>query len=346
MPSSRRTFLRGAAGAIALAGVATRRAEAAGAGGKPARTEQNAKGLTICNVRRGASVSLGVKTSKGVLDVAAAGKGRKGLPATTDDVIRGVGVAGLRELVADAEAGKRSAILPESEVRFGPAVTRPEKILMMGLNYRKHIAEVKAPTPTSPTFFNKFNNALLGHGGTIPLPTKVSKKFDYETELVVVLGKRAQDVSPADALSYVFGYATGNDFSARDLQNKTTQWMLGKTCDGFGVLGPWIVSADLVGDPQNLKIQCWVNGQQVQSSNTSDMIYSCADLVSYASQHMTLEPGDIIYTGTPEGVINGKPPEQQSWLKPGDKVVSEIEKTGRLAFDLGVRSAGSAGAGG
>lgn len=345
MASTRRTFLRGAAGAIALAGVA-RRSEAAEATAKSARPEQNAKGLTICNIKKSGSLSLGVKTSKGVLDVAAAAKGRKGLPATTDDVIRGTGIAALRELVAEAEAGKKSALVPEADVRFGPAVTRPEKILMMGLNYRKHIAEVKAPTPTSPTFFNKFNNSLLGHGGTIPLPTKVSKKFDYESELVVVLGKRAQDVSPGDALSYVFGYATGNDFSARDLQNKTTQWMLGKTCDGFGVVGPWIVSADLVGDPQNLKIQCWVNGQQVQSSNTSDMIYSCADLVSYASQHMTLEPGDIIYTGTPEGVVNGKPPEQQNWLKPGDKVVTEIEKTGRLAFDLGVRNAGSAGAGG
>jgi 2-keto-4-pentenoate hydratase/2-oxohepta-3-ene-1,7-dioic acid hydratase in catechol pathway len=344
MASSRRTFLKSAAGAIALAGVA-RQAEAAEGGAKSARPEQNAKGLTICNLKRNGGVSLGVKTSKGVLDVAAAAKGRKGLPATTDDVIRGTGIAALRELVAEAEAGKKTALVPEADVRFGPAVTRPEKILMMGLNYRKHIAEVKAPTPTSPTFFNKFNNSLLGHGGTIPLPTKVATKFDYETELVVVLGKRAQDVSPADALSHVFGYATGNDFSARDLQNKTTQWMLGKTCDGFGVLGPWIVTADLVGDPQNLRIQCWVNGNQVQSSNTSDMIYSCADLVSYASQHMTLEPGDIIYTGTPEGVVNGKPPDQQHWLKAGDKVVSEIEKTGKLAFDLGVRSAGSAGSG-
>jgi 2-keto-4-pentenoate hydratase/2-oxohepta-3-ene-1,7-dioic acid hydratase in catechol pathway len=217
---------------------------------------------------------------------------------------------------------------------------------MMGLNYRKHIAEVKAPMPTSPTFFNKYNNSLLGHGGTVPLPTKVATKFDYETELVVVVGKRAQDVPAGEALSYVFGYATGNDFSARDLQNKTTQWMLGKTCDGFGVLGPWIVTADLVGDPQDLTIQTWVNDKQVQSSNTSDMIYSCADLLSYASQHMTLQPGDIIYTGTPEGVIFGKPPDQQVWLKTGDKVVSEIQKTGRLAFDLGVRSPGLAGSGG
>ena len=346
MASTRRTFLGGAAGAVALAGIA-RSAEAADAK-KSGPSGAMAKGLTICNIQRGGQVSLGVKTSKGVLDVAAAKGKKNGLPATTDDVIRGIGnVDALKSLVADAESGKKSALLPEPDVRFGPAVTRPEKILMMGLNYRKHIAEVKAPMPTSPTFFNKFNNALLGHGGTVPLPTKVASKFDYETELVVVVGRRAQAVSPAAALSYVFGYATGNDFSARDLQTKTSQWMLGKTSDGFGVLGPWIVSADLVGDPQNLTIQTWVNGNRVQSSNTSDMIYSCADLLSYASQHMTLEPGDIIYTGTPEGVIFGKPPDQQVWLKPGDKLVSEIEKTGRLAFDLGVWSAaGSAGSGG
>jgi len=339
MASTRRTFLRNAAGAIALAGVAGR-AEAAEEKAKSAAPEPMAKGFTLCNIKHDGSVSLGVKTSKGILDVAAAAKGRKlSVPGSTDDVIRGVGVAGLRQLVADAEAGKKSALVGEAYVRFGPAVTRPEKILMMGLNYRKHIAEVKAKTPESPTFFNKFNNSLLGHGGTVPLPTKVATKFDYESELVVVVGKRARDVTPGDALGHVFGYATGNDFTARDLQNKTTQWLLGKTCDGFGVLGPWLVTADLVGDPQNLKIECWVNGKQVQGSNTSDMIYSCAYLVSYASQHMTLEAGDIIYTGTPEGVINGKPPDQQVWLKPGDKVVTQIEKTGKLEFDLGIRMA-------
>ncbi len=341
MGTTRRDFLKSAAGAAVLAGSVVRRAEAAEPAAKGGSApEAMARGLTLCNIRRDGSVSLGVRTKKGVLDVSRAAKGRKlAVPGSTDDVVRGIGVEGLRVLVAEAEAGKKSALVPEAEVRFGPAITRPEKILMMGLNYRKHIAEVKAQTPTSPTFFNKFNNSLLGHGGTIPLPTKVSKKFDYESELVVVLGKRARDVSPADALDYVFGYATGNDFSARDLQMKTTQWMLGKTCDGFGVVGPWVVTADLVGDPQNLKIECHVNGELRQSSNTSDMIYSCADLVSYASQHMTLEPGDIIYTGTPEGVINGKPPEAQVWLKPGDKIVTEIEKTGRLEFDLGTRVA-------
>lgn len=337
MATTRRSFLQtaGAAGVVALAGSLPREAGAAetgkGGGGGPM-----ARGLTVCNLLRGGELSLGVRLPGGVLDVARAGRGKKGLPSRTDDLVRGVGVEALQALVA--EAGKKAALLPEAEVKYGPAITRPEKILMMGLNYRKHIAEVKAPTPTSPTFFNKFNNALLGHGGTVPLPVKAAVKFDYEAELVVVVGKRMRDVTAADALSHVWGYATGNDFTARDLQQKTSQWMLGKACDGFAPVGPWLVGADLVGDPQQLKIECRVNGEVRQSSSTSDMIYGCAELLAYASQHMTLEPGDILYTGTPEGVINGKPPDQQVWLKPGDKLVTEIEKLGRLEFDLGTRA--------
>jgi 2-keto-4-pentenoate hydratase/2-oxohepta-3-ene-1,7-dioic acid hydratase in catechol pathway len=341
MGSTRRTFLKtaGVAGVAAITGLG-RRAEATEAPHKVGgSTGPMARDLTLCNIRREGGVSLGVRTSKGVVDVARAARGRKlALPATTDDAVRGVGIAGLRELVAEAEAGKKSALIPEAEVKFGPALTRPEKILCMGLNYKKHIAEVKAPTPTSPTFFSKYWNSLNHHGGTVPLPTKVAVKFDYEAELVVVVGRRMKDVAAADALSHVWGYCTGNDFTARDLQNKTSQWMLGKTPDGFAPLGPWLAGADLVGDPQNLKIECRVNGEVRQSSNTSDMIYTCADLLAYASQHMTLEPGDILFTGTPEGVIFGKPPDQQVWLKVGDKVETDIEKCGKLGFDLGTRA--------
>jgi 2-keto-4-pentenoate hydratase/2-oxohepta-3-ene-1,7-dioic acid hydratase in catechol pathway len=299
-----------------------------------------ARDLTLCTLRGEAGFGLGVRTSKGVLDVARAAKGRKlAVPATTDDVVRGAPLDGLRQLVAEAEGGKKGALIPEAEVRFGPALTRPDKILLMGLNYRKHIAEVKAPMPTSPTFFSKYWNTLNHHGGTVPLPVKVATKFDYEAELVVVVGKRMREVATAAALDHVWGYCTGNDFTARDLQTKTSQWMLGKTPDGFAPIGPWLVSADRVGDPQNLKIEGRVNGKTVQSSNTSDMIYSCAELLSYASQHMTLEAGDILFTGTPEGVIFGKPADQQVWLKAGDKLETEIEKLGVLTFDLAARGA-------
>ena len=165
----------------------------------------------------------------------------------------------------------------------------------------------------------------------------MAKKFDYEIELQVVMGKTARNVSEADALGYVFGYATGNDFSARDLQfrdGKGSQFMLGKTSDGFMPVGPWLVGAELVGDPQNLKVETRVNGETRQSSNTNDMIFSCAQIIAYASSIFTLFPGDLISTGTPEGVIVGKPEAQQAWLKAGDRIECSVEKCGELRFTL------------
>jgi len=348
MASTRRTFLKSASGAVAMAATLgePRRAaaEEGGSGGGPGAGAQPsagkgtaagpARGLTICNLQRGGQLSLGARTKAGVLDVAAASHSlRIAAPLTTDDAVRGRDLDGLRQLLAAGDRVKKF-VVAESEASFGPAITAPEKIVMMGFNYRKHCLEVKLPIPTSPVFFNKYNNTLLGCGGTIRLPTKVAKNFDYEAELVVVIGRTARDVSEAEALSYVWGYATGNDFSARDLQFKTTQFMLGKSCDGFAPLGPWIVSADQVADPQQLSIECRVNGEVRQSSNTNDMIFSCAQLVAYASQHMTLRPGDIIFTGTPEGVIQGKPEAQRVWLKAGDRLSTEIQGLGELTFTL------------
>jgi len=302
-------------------------------GATPAQA--SARGLTLCTILGKTGPSLGVRTGHGILDVARAARARRvRAPLSVDDVLRGSDLAGLLRLVADAERGKKGFLLDENAVAFGPCVTRPEKIVMMGFNYRRHCAEVKLPVPATPTFFNKFNNSLLGHGGTIHLPVKVATAFDYEAELVVVMGKTARDVSPADALAHVFGYCTGNDFSARDLQFKTSQFMLGKSCDGFAPIGPWLVGADLVGDPQKLRIECRVNGEPRQSSNTDDMIFSCAELVSYASQHMTLQPGDLLFTGTPEGVIQGRPEAERVWLKAGDEISTEVEKLGELRFRL------------
>ncbi|HET6437982.1 MAG TPA: fumarylacetoacetate hydrolase family protein, partial [Anaeromyxobacter sp.] len=188
--------------------------------------------------------------------------------------------------------------------------------------------------PRTPVLFSKFNNALAGHRGTVPLPVTVASQFDYEAELVVVVGRRARDVPEAEALAHVFGYCTGNDVSARDLQLRTSQFLLGKTCDGFAPIGPWLVSADEVPDPQNLSVTCRVNGELRQSARTSDMVFSCAALLSYASRHMTLEPGDILFTGTPGGVIQGRPEGQRTWLKPGDVVTTEVETLGLLEVTL------------
>jgi len=162
----------------------------------------------------------------------------------------------------------------------------------------------------------------------------VAAKFDYETELVVVMGKKAKNVTEADALSYVAGYCTGNDFSARDLQlDRGGQWMIGKTLDHFAPLGPYLVTADQI-NPDKLKIECQVNGETRQSSNTDDFIFNTAQIVSYISRHVTLKPGDIVFTGTPEGVILGRPKDKQVWLKAGDKIVCSVEKLGELRFDL------------
>jgi len=336
MKSTRRTFLKtaGAAGVVAVAGGIAKRATAA-AGPASAGTQGpqgGARGLTLCSIDRSGKLTLGVRTTQGVLDVERAGAAR-GLhvPLTPDDVLAGRNLEGLHKVMA---GDVKKFLLPEGSFTFGPCVTAPQKIIMMGFNYRKHCNELKIPIPTTPVFFNKFNNALLGHWGTIRLPSAVAKNFDYEVELVVVMGKTARDVSPADALAFVAGYCTGNDFTARDLQFKTTQYMVGKTCDGFAPIGPWLVGADLVGDPQKLKLECRVNGEVRQSSNTDDMIFSCADLVSYASSFMTLQPGDIIFSGTPEGVIQGKPEGKRVWLKAGDEISTEIEKLGELKFTL------------
>ena len=182
--------------------------------------------------------------------------------------------------------------------------------------------------------FSKYNVALNAHGGTIELPVGIARKFDYEVELVIVMGKLARNVPEAEALSYVAGYATGNDFTARDLQLETGgQWLLGKTPDGFAPLGPYLVTADQI-DPDRLAIECRVNGETRQSSNTSDLIFGCRQVIAYISQTFTLRPGDVIYTGTPEGVILGKPPGQQVWLKPGDAIACSVEQLGELRFTL------------
>lgn len=278
--------------------------------------------------------ALGIKTDKGIIDVEAASKLTSQTEAPTDimDVIQ-QSEAAVKALAALEEAalssGDSSVLLDEEGLTFAPCVTRPSKIICVGLNYRKHADETNSPYPKTPILFNKFSNALAGHQEPVAVP-RVTEKLDYEAELTIVIGKRAKNVDQAEALQYVFGYCNGNDLSARDLQLRTAQWMLGKTCDGFAPIGPYLVTADEVGDPNDLEIKTILNGEVRQQSNTADMIFHCDEIVSYISQHMTLEPGDIIMTGTPEGVIMGYPEDKQEWIKPGDVVTIEIEKLGSL----------------
>jgi 2-keto-4-pentenoate hydratase/2-oxohepta-3-ene-1,7-dioic acid hydratase in catechol pathway len=338
MDQDRRTFLKTSAligAAAAGAGVLTDATPAAAQ--TAAHPAELPKGFTFATLAHNGANTLGVRTERGVLDVAAAEvRFKENAPITIDAVFRGHGdIAGLKRLIekAGASANADRFFVAEDKAKFGPCVTNPEKIVCIGLNYRRHAAETGNPVPKLPILFNKFNTALNNHGGTIAVSEEDAQKFDYEAELVIVIGKQARNVSEADAAKYIFGYATGNDFTARDLQSRSSQWMLGKSLDGSAPVGPWLVTADQV-DGDNLKIECSVNGNVVQSSNTSDMVFNCKQLVSYISKYMTLKPGDIIFTGTPEGVISGKPRDQQVWLKAGDKLVTSIEKLGDLSFTL------------
>jgi 2-keto-4-pentenoate hydratase/2-oxohepta-3-ene-1,7-dioic acid hydratase in catechol pathway len=303
----------------------------------PSRARGMARGLTLLTMRRSDEFRLGVKTDQGILDVPEAAKLlQMYAPATVDDLLQHEDGPSLNAL-ADAalkSTATRAAFINEADIEYGPIVTRPEKIVCVGLNYRRHAKEVNLPIPAQPVLFSKFNNALTAHRGAIKLPVEIATKFDYETELVIVIGRKAKNVPEAEALSYIAGYCTGNDFSARDLQfDRGGQWMVGKTPDQFAPLGPYMVTADQI-DPDKLKIECQVNGETRQSSNTDDFIFNTAQMVTYISRHLTLAPGDIIFTGTPEGVIMGYPKEKQVWLKAGDQITCSVENLGVLKFNL------------
>lgn len=277
---------------------------------------------------------LGVKIENGIIDLEAALSEIPNEKVQTNimEVIAGgqETISVLEDYLSTLPTSNEASYLKnEEEIQWGPCVTQPNKIICVGLNYRKHADETNAPYPEVPILFNKFNNTLTGHKSEIAVP-KVTKQLDYEVELGVVIGKKAKYVSKEDALDHVFGYCTVNDLSARDLQLRTPQWLLGKTCDDFSPMGPYLVTTDEVGNPNDLHLKTYVNGEVRQDSNTSDMIFYVDEIVSYISQHMTLTPGDVILTGTPEGVVLGYPAEKQVYIQPGDEVTVEIEKLGML----------------
>jgi 2-keto-4-pentenoate hydratase/2-oxohepta-3-ene-1,7-dioic acid hydratase in catechol pathway len=292
---------------------------------------RNADGSETLGVKLADDSVLDVRKARQQFDIAA--------PLTLDELLREGNASELDKLIEAALAPRtpKRAVVAESSITFGRLFSNPGKIVCIGLNYRAHARETNEKLPSVPILFNKYNNALAAHNCTIKLPPRdVAYKFDYETELLIVIGKKARSVSEAQALGYVAGYCTAHDFSARDLQLETPsgQWMIGKTLDNFGPIGPYFVSADLVRDPNNLKIQTHVNGEERQSSNTSLMIFNPQKLIAYISRMWTLEPGDIIWSGTPQGVILGYPKDKQVWLKAGDEIASTIEKLGTLRFKL------------
>ncbi|RMF87061.1 MAG: FAA hydrolase family protein [Nitrospinota bacterium] len=229
----------------------------------------------------------------------------------------------------EAEAGKPhpGILYPEAEVTLLAPILNPPKIICLGLNYRDHAEETGQPIPTEPVLFSKYNTALIGPGADIVLP-RVSTQVDYEAEFTFIIGKRGHEIPEEVAMEYVAGYTIMNDVSARDFQFKTGQWMVGKTFDTFAPLGPALVSPDEVPDPHSLDIRLELNGEQMQSSNTKHLIFKIPQIIAYLSQIFTLEPGDVVATGTPSGV--GFTRDPQRLLQDGDEVVITVEKVGEL----------------
>lgn len=241
---------------------------------------------------------------------------------------------GMLELVEDGAGTVKPShaanghSLPLNAVQLQAPLQNPSKVVCIGLNYADYAEAGGFTPPTRPLCFAKFPSSIVGPGAEVAWSPSLTAQVDYEAELVVVMGKKARHVSKHDALDYIFGYTCGNDISARDLQNSDGQWVRSKSLDTFAPLGPWIVTADEIADPQQLKIRCAVNRQWVQDSSTGRMIFGIADLIEFLSQAFTLLPGDLIFTGTPAGVgIFRNPP---LFLQEGDEVTVEIEGIGTL----------------
>jgi 2-keto-4-pentenoate hydratase/2-oxohepta-3-ene-1,7-dioic acid hydratase in catechol pathway len=264
----------------------------------------------------------GVLTDDGVLDAAdALGDG----PASVRGLLAEGRLDELADLATEQPSGGKP--VPVAETDLGPPVPDPEKIVCIGLNYRSHAAEAGIEPPSDPTFFAKFRNALADPGATVELPA-ASEKVDYEAEVAFVVGRRCKDVPPDEALDAVAGYMLVNDLSARDLQFATPQWMPGKVFDGSAPCGPALVTPDEAGGHDEISFSLDLNGERMQEATTSDLIFSVPQLLSRLSRWMTLEPGDIVSTGTPSGVGSVRQP--RVWLKPGDEIVIASPTLGEL----------------
>jgi 2-keto-4-pentenoate hydratase/2-oxohepta-3-ene-1,7-dioic acid hydratase in catechol pathway len=280
--------------------------------------------MRLVTYRGEAGERAGVETEDGVLDAAA---------------LLGEEVASVRGLIAEdrldelrerLESGIEG-IDPMASPELLPPITDPEKIVCIGLNYRSHAAEAGIDPPTDPTFFAKFRNALAPPGATVGLPG-ASEKVDYEAEVAFVIGRRCKEIDSSSALDSIAGYMLLNDLSARDLQFATPQWMPGKVFDGSAPCGPALVTPDEAGPPDEIAFALDLNGERMQEASTSDLIFPVAELVARLSHWMTLEPGDIVSTGTPAGVGSVRKP--RVWLKPGDEISITSPTLGDLRTTL------------
>jgi len=237
-------------------------------------------------------------------------------------------------LVDPASAVAIGTPLPLDSLTLRAPVPEPGKIICVGLNYRDHAAETGKPVPTEPVLFAKFANSVAPDGATVDVP-ELARELDWEAELAVVIGRGGRDIPRSEALERVAGYTIVNDLSSRTLQRSGGQWTRGKAIDDFLPMGPWLTTADMIDDPQDLRVRCLVNGEVMQDGTTAEMVFGVAELIAEISRTITLAPGDIIATGTPPGVGMGKDP--QRFLVDGDLVVVEIEGLGRLSSRIADR---------
>ena len=262
--------------------------------------------------------------------VAVSSLGRE-LPTTMAALLAGMPGSQVELERAWQAAGGRAAAdmgIPFNEVELLAPVPRPGKVVAAGVNYKTHASEGGRDAPDHPILFAKLTTSVIGHGGEIRWDPRLAHAVDFEAELAVVIGRTCRRVNEAEALDYVGGYTCLNDVSARDLQFSDRQFVRSKSLDTFCPMGPWLVTPDEVGDPQSLRVRCLVNGEVMQDASTSEMVFGVAQLVSFCSQAFTLEPGDVIATGTPSGVGWFREPKRM--LGEGDEVVVDIERVGRL----------------
>ncbi|MFL5899877.1 MAG: fumarylacetoacetate hydrolase family protein [Solirubrobacterales bacterium] len=274
--------------------------------------------MKICNFATSAGMpALGVVVGGEVADLSEAG-----VPTEPAGALAEAGRSGLEDLAAGAPR------MPLSDVRL-LAPAKPRKYLAIALNYADHIAEMGMEAPEVPVFFNKQVTCVVGPGAEVHMP-KVSTFLDYEAELAIVIGKRCRHVPVESAHEVIAGYTCANDVSVRDWQGRAQTMTIGKSFDTHGPLGPWLVTPDEVGDPQDLRVRCYVNDDLRQDAGTAEMVFDCFQQVSHLSEAFTLEPGDVIATGTPAGVGVGRQPIRDNLLHVGDTVRVEIENVGEL----------------
>ncbi|MDR0861643.1 MAG: fumarylacetoacetate hydrolase family protein [Oscillospiraceae bacterium] len=278
--------------------------------------------MKFCTLKLGGAEVVGALTERGIVDITALGLAADMRALFSADL-------GAIQAALDAYDG---AVYDPATVTFGN-VTRPEKIVCAGLNYKSHAEETGGETPKYPVLFSKFADTLVPTGAAVTLPTW-QRCYDYEAELVIVVGRAAYNVAVEDAEDYIFGYTCGNDLSARDAQFLSNQWLTGKNFPGFAPAGQYIVTRDAFNPEEPHGVYCEVNGARVQSGDTSDMIFTCRETLAAASRYFPLAPGDLLFTGTPAGVILGKPKGSRVWLVPGDVVRVAIDGVGELVTPL------------